>query len=149
MENQNYEQRLGNDFEKIGKSAGKLLDLFSKKIGDLMNANPLSPDKADFMQQLVSYFINTADKENIEDMKIQNVLDWVDANYDKSANADKVYIVKGVTSNKKIVFCVFFGHGNEISIKEDQPKKCFVTSVLNDEMKQTFKDNNICEIPLN
>lgn len=154
MNDKNFEEQFGQGFERIGKGLGKIFDGIRRPIKnseeDELWGDGSSSTK-DSTEQIISFFIANANKtipaERIEDMSMQRVLDWVDNNV--TPFADKVYLLKGFNKEyKKHVFCVFFGSGDKVMIEEGSPRMCFVTSQYNDEMKDTFKDNNICIIPL-
>lgn len=155
MKKTNFETQFGRGFERIGRGVGKILDGITSV--DMMPQDSVWDDdpheqvQDDGMQKLLSHFIANAGKsvpaERVDNMSLQVVLDWVDENI--TPFAEKVYIVRGYSEEyKKYVFCVFFGSNDKIFIKEDSPKVCFITSQYNEEMKQTFKENNICIIPL-
>lgn len=149
MGNQDFEKKIGDGLEQLGNSLVNLADTVIQKLDGLLNKLAFSSVKGSYEDRLVAYFVAKADKENVSDMTMQNVFNWIDDNYPKLSNADKVYIVKGNNADNEIVLCAFFGQDDEVFINEEHPKKCFITSDLNDEMKQTFNDNNVCVIPLN
>lgn len=155
MEKKNFEEKIGQRFEKIGRGIGKMFDAVvdSQAVGNdsIWDNSTRETEEKDGVQQIVSFFIANAGKsitaQRIENMTVQTILDWVDNNV--KPFADKVYIIKGFNPGpKKHVFCVFFGGGDSIFIKDEDPRMCFITDQFNDEMKETFNNNNICIIPL-
>lgn len=154
MKEKSFEEQFGQSFERIGKGLGKIFDGMTSpdknSAADQIWGNATTQE-TDSIDQILSYFIANAGKtipaERVENMSMQNVLNWVDNNV--SPFADKVYLIKGVnTEYKKHVFCVFFGAGEKVLLQDGSPRICFITSQYNEEMKQTFKENNICVIPL-
>lgn len=155
MDKKTFEEKFGQRFEKVGRGLGKMFDAATslRLDGDdsVWGDQNQESQVGDATQRIVTFFIanagNTIPAQRVENMTLQFVFDWVDKNVPPIA--DKVYIVKGYNdAPKKHVFCVFFGSGNEILIKGSNPRICFITDQFNDEMKQTFNNNNICEIPL-
>ena len=155
MKKENFETQFGKSFERIGKGLGRIVDglnVEKKQVTDGLWGEPQNTDvNVDGIDKIVSYFIANAGKtipaERVENMSVKKVLDWVDNNV--IPFADKVYIVKGInTEYKKYVFCAFFGAGEKVILKEDSPRICFITSEYNEEMAQTFGDNERCVIPL-
>lgn len=165
MKEKNFEQQFGESFERVGKGLGRMIDNLSstsETSGSTVwedapskqapkNRQKPNGQENDSIQQILSYFManagTTIPAEKVENMTIQCVLDWVDKH--ATPFVDKVYILKGYnTQYKKYVFCVFFGSGDNIHIKEDSELVCYITSEFNEEMRQTFKENNICIIPL-
>ena len=155
MKKENFETQFGKSFERIGKGLGRIVDGFNSEKEQV--TNDLWGDTIDCktcesgIDKIVSYFIANAGKsipaERVENMEMKKVLDWVDNNV--VPFADKVYIVKGLNAKyKKHVFCVFFGAGGKILLKDENPRICFITSEYNEEMANTFGNNEICEIPL-
>lgn len=155
MKEKNFENQFEQSFARFGKGLGQMIDGLSPKKN--VSTDPIWGDGAkngmeDGIEQLLSYFIENAKRKTIpsigvEDMSVRIVLDWVDNNV--TPFADKVYIIKGQDKEtKKFVFCSFFGSGDSVLLKSEHPCVCFVTSDYNEEMKQTFNDNNICVIPL-
>lgn len=154
MKEKSFEEQFGQSFERIGKGLGKIFDGMTSpdknSAADQIWGNATTQE-TDSIDQILSYFIANAGKtipaERVENMSMQNVLNWVDNNV--TPFADKVYLIKGVnTEYKKHVFCVFFGAGEKVLLQDGSPRICFITSQYNEEMKQTFKENNICVIPL-
>lgn len=154
MKEKSFEEQFGQSFERIGKGLGKIFDGMTSpdknSATDQIWGN-VTTQETDSIDQILSYFIANAGKtipaERVENMSMQNVLNWVDNNV--TPFADKVYLIKGVnTEYKKHVFCVFFGAGEKVLLQDGSPRICFITSQYNEEMKQTFKENNICVIPL-
>lgn len=154
MKEKSFEEQFGQSFERIGKGLGKIFDGMTSpdknSAADQIWGNAATQE-TDSIDQILSYFIANAGKtipaERVENMSMQNVLNWVDNNV--TPFADKVYLIKGVnTEYKKHVFCVFFGAGEKVLLQDGSPRICFITSQYNEEMKQTFKENNICVIPL-
>lgn len=154
MKEKSFEEQFGQSFERIGKGLGKIFDGMTSpdknSAADQICGNATTQE-TDSIDQILSYFIANAGKtipaERVENMSMQNVLNWVDNNV--TPFADKVYLIKGVnTEYKKHVFCVFFGAGEKVLLQDGSPRICFITSQYNEEMKQTFKENNICVIPL-
>lgn len=154
MKEKSFEEQFGQSFERIGKGLGKIFDGMTSpdknSAADQIWGNATTQE-TDCIDQILSYFIANAGKtipaERVENMSMQNVLNWVDNNV--TPFADKVYLIKGVnTEYKKHVFCVFFGAGEKVLLQDGSPRICFITSQYNEEMKQTFKENNICVIPL-
>lgn len=154
MKEKSFEEQFGQSFERIGKGLGKIFDGMTSPGKDSATDKlwgDKSTSQADSTEQILSYFIANAGKtipaERVENMSMQNVLNWVDNNV--TPFADKVYLIKGVnTEYKKHVFCVFFGAGDKVLLHDGSPRICFITALYNEEMKQTFKENNICVIPL-
>lgn len=154
MKEKSFEEQFGQSFERIGKGLGKIFDGMTSpdknSAADQIWGNATTQE-TDSIDQILSYFIANAGKtipaERVENMSMQNVLNWVDNNV--TPFADKIYLIKGVnTEYKKHVFCVFFGAGEKVLLQDGSPRICFITSQYNEEMKQTFKENNICVIPL-
>lgn len=150
-----FEEKFGQRFEKVGRGLGKMFDAVTiphmSGEDSIWKDSPGSTTDADSTQKIVSFFIANAGKsvaaQRVDNMALQTIFDWVDKN--ASPFMDKVFIIKGYNDNaQKHVFCVFFGSGDRIYIKENDPCICFITDTFNDEMKQTFNNNNICEIPL-
>lgn len=155
MKEKSFEEQFGQSFERIGKGLGKIFDGITNPGNDSATKNIWgdgdTSQHVDSTEQILSYFIANAGKtipaERVDNMSMQNVLNWVDNNV--TPFADKVYLIKGVNAEyKKHVFCVFFGAGDKVLLQEGSPCVCFITSQYNEEMKQTFKENNICVIPL-
>lgn len=155
MKEKSFEEQFGQSFERIGKGLGKIFDGMTSpgkdSAADKLWGDTTKTQQEDSTEQILSYFIANAGKsipaERIEDMSMQHVLNWVDNNV--TPFADKVYLIKGVNSEyKKHVFCVFFGSGEKVLLQDGAPRICFITSQYNEEMKQTFKENNICVMPL-
>lgn len=155
MKDENFEKQFGHSFERIGKGLGKIFDGFTNRVkaspADNLWGENVAPAQKNLSEQIVSYFIANAGKtipaERVEEMSMQTVLNWVDENV--TPFADKVYLVKGINQEyKKHVFCVFFSAGDKVLINDENPRICFITSQYNEEMRQTFNGNNICEIPL-
>lgn len=155
MKEKRFEEQFGRSFERIGKGLGKIFDGITSpnkdSATDTLCGEGITSQQTDSTEQILSYFIANAGKtiptERVENMSLQNVLDWVDNNVPPFA--DKVYLIKGVNAKyQKYVFCVFFGSGDKVMLQEGFPSICFITSQYNEEMKQTFKENDICIIPL-
>ena len=155
MNENNFEEQFGQSFERIGRGLGRIIDGLSSSNGrsnEDVWGNGSNDNENDSIEQLLSYFITNAGKtipaERVENMTMQKVLSWVDDNV--TPFADKVYIIRGINPEyQKHVFCVFFGAGEKLLLQDDTPRVCFITSQFNEEMKQTFNNNDICVIPLN
>lgn len=155
MKEKTFEKQFEQSFARIGRGLGQIIDGLSpneRTEQDPIWGKDVPTEKKDVNEQLLAYFISNAKKKvipsiGVENMTVQEVLDWVDKNV--TPFADKVYIIKGQDKEtNKFVFCSFFGSGDNVMIKPEDPCVCFVTSSFNDEMQQTFNDNNICVIPL-
>ena len=155
MEKESFEAQFGRSFERIGKGLGRIVDGLNaekKQIASDLCANTTDGDNSkDGIEKIVSYFIDNAGRkipaERVENMSMKKVLDWVDSTV--IPFADKVYLVKGIHAEyKKYVFCVFYGAGEKTLLKENDPCMCFIASECNEEMAQTFGNNDICVIPL-
>lgn len=155
MKEKSFEKQFGQSFERIGKGLGKIFDGIINYDKDSTPENlwgeRAGSQQTDSTERILSYFIANAGKtipaERVENMSMQNVLNWVDNNV--TPFVDKVYLIKGVNAEyNKHVFCVFFGTGENVLLQEGSPCICFITSQYNEEMKQTFKENNICVMPL-
>lgn len=155
MKDKNFEEQFGQSFERIGKGLGRILDGVTMPHKDSIEENlwgdGATSHKTDSTEQIISYFIANAGKtipaERVEEMSMQKILNWVDDNV--TPFAEKVYVIKGQNAEYgKHVYCVFFGAGDKVFLQEDKPRICFITSQFNEEMKQTFNENDICIIPL-
>lgn len=155
MKEKSFEKQFGKSFERIGRGLGRMFDAFDTSkdspTNNVWGDESEKDSNTSGIDRIVSYFIANAGKsipaERVEEMSIKNVLDWVDKNV--TPFATKVYIVKGVNEKyKKLVFCVFFGAGEKVLLQKDAPCICFISSQCGEDVKQAFRDNDICEIPL-
>lgn len=159
----NFEKRYGHEFARIGKGIGRILDALGQSKPDNNDSvwngtsekgDPKGDQNANEMvEQLLDMCTERISSQDIqaeysENLTLQSFLDWIDKNY--KAGYNKAHIVKGyIKSRGKYLFCIFFADDNKIYLGKNDPAKCFISPVVNQEMSETFGNNNICTIPLN
>lgn len=156
MEKKNFEERFGNEFAKIGKSLGRIIDsVGGDKKAQSSSASVWNEENNtssnNYEAKLINYFTQRVNDRTVDavmdnNLTMQTFLDWIDAHY--SPFATKAYIIKGfVEERKKYLFCIFLASDETAYIGTSDPAKCFVSNEVNSEMAQIFANNNICEIP--
>lgn len=159
MGKKNFEERFGNEFAKIGKSLGRIIDsvdvneVLSKQAKPSVWNSPQQTSKSnDYVDKIIAFFTQRVDENLVEaelvsSLSMKDFLDWIDKHY--SAFASKAYIVKGyVQEKKKYLVCIFLANDETAFIGESDAAKCYVLNELNQELVKLFESNDVCEIPL-
>ena len=156
MEKKNFEERFGDEFAKIGKSIGRIVDSVGvekkqKNSNSSVWDGEQSTTNNAYAVKLVNYFTQRVNEGTVEavvenNLTMQTFLDWIDVHY--SPFATKAYIVKGyVKDKKKYLYCIFLASDETAYIGPSDSAKCFIANDVNTEMAQIFANNDVCEIP--